>query len=192
MKAKLRNVYLISPYIFSLACTFLALVFLADTIVFTCCLPQMQGMKISEMFFSSEAFVIYFVTAITVFIVVLFVKNSYEYFGFVEIHEDRIVFHALFRKSRIFYYMDLNDIGIDYGTLSLGHKQFWIYLSKVKISNKFFHDILRMPFSPDMMRIQYRQELYRALIDNMPYHHCGKKLCRSHSVIALFRVDDDK
>lgn len=192
MKAKLRNVYLISPYIFSLAITFLVLVLLADAIVFTCCLPKMQGMKISEAIISSEALVLYFVSTITALIVVLLIKNSYEYFGFVEIHKDRVEFRTLFRESRVFYYRDIKEIGIDYGTLSLGHKQFWVYFGKEKIPNKFFHNVLRMPFTPNLMRIQYRQELYRALIDNMPYDNVGKKLCRSHSVITLFRVEDDE
>lgn len=192
MRTKLRNVYLISPYIFSLAVTFWVLVLLADSIMLTCCLQRMQCMKMSEAIISSEALVICFATAVTVFLLVIFIKNSYEYFGFVEIHTDRVVFRTLFRKSREFLYMDLKDIGIDYGTLSLGHKQFWIYLSKEKIPTKFYHNVLRMPFSPDMMRIQYRKELYQALIDNMPYDNCGKKLCRSHSVITLFHAESDK
>lgn len=192
MKSKRRNIYLISPYVFSLAVILIVLGFLITGVVVGKCIEPMKGMELAEIAASSKISGLYVLVALFLILLGILFANSYEYFGTVEILSDRVIFRAPFHRSRSLLYEDLKDVGIDYGIVSPGYRQFWIYLSKETIPHKYFHNILRLPYSPGTMRIQYRADLYRVLLDRMPYQGCGKMLCRSHSVITLFRAESDE
>lgn len=175
-----RKRFLISPYVFSLVCVFLVLLLFGNSLMLYFWISDAQG-----------PFGFFFVLALTLVLILVFVQNGFEYFGTVEIYNNRIIFRTVFRKARTFSYTEINDIGIDYGTVS-GVKQFWIYCSKEKIGNQYTHNITRLPYSNTTMRIQYRKELYDVLLNSISDADIEKRLRRSYSVIRLFRVDEDK
>lgn len=93
--------------------------------------------------------------------------NAYEYLGTVEITDAGLVFRAPFRRKREFRYEELCEFGIDYGGLSVG-RQYWIYFCKAPFDKKYRHSINRMPFNGNWMRIQYREDVYKALYAAAP------------------------
>lgn len=183
-----RKKYLISPYNFSLVCVFLALVLLGNILMFSFWISKAQGLPLLEALELGEAFAFFFTLALTLVLVIVFLQNAYEYFGTIEIYPDKVVFRTVFRKARTFLCSELKDIGIDYGTAS-GAKQFWIYFGKEKIGTQYTHNILRLPYSSRAMRVQYRKEVYEALLDSISDVDIEKRLRSSYSTIRLFRVD---
>ena len=190
-KASCRKKYLINPYAFSLVCVLMTFLLIGNILMFYFWISTVQGLTFAEAIKQREAFGFFFILALTFALMCVFVFNGYEYFGTVEIYNNRIIFRTVFRKARTFSYTEINDIGIDYGTVS-GVKQFWIYCSKEKIGNQYTHNITRLPYSNTTMRIQYRKELYDVLLDSISDADIEKRLRRSYSVIRLFRVDEDK
>ena len=93
--------------------------------------------------------------------------NAYEYLGTVEITDAGLVFRAPFRRKREFRYEELCEFGIDYGGLSVD-RQYWIYFCKAPFDKKYRHSINRMPFNGNWMRIQYREDVYKALYAAAP------------------------
>lgn len=133
-----RKKYLISPYNFSLVCVFLALVLLGNILMFSFWISKAQGLSLLEALELGEAFGFFFTLALTLVLVIVFLRNAYEYFGTIQIYHDKVVFRTVFRKARTFLYSELKDVGIDYGTAS-GAKQFWIYFGKEKIGAQYTH-----------------------------------------------------
>ena len=180
--------YLISPYITSLSCVFLLLLIVANVKMFDIWLDKVGGLSGMKTLITADVFGMLLMPGLTLAAVLVLSRNGYEFFGSMEICSEWIVFRGVFKKPRVFMYEELKDVGIDYGTLS-GTRQFWIYFSKKIIDKKYTHNILRLPFSPDTMRVQYRKTVYEALIKAVPYKSIGKTLCRSHTVVKLFHVD---
>ena len=118
----------------------------------------------------------------------LILFNGYEYWGVVVILGDRILLQAPFRKQITLMYEDINDAGIDYGSIS-NTKQFWIFLSKSFVDKKYTHNILRLPFDRNTIRLQYQKKLYDTLVHMVPYKLIGKKLLNAYSIIRIYRVD---
>lgn len=173
--------YIISTYNFSLACVFLTLVMIGEGLVvyFALTLPKESGIM--------NAF--YFCTACFLLLLTALLHNGYEYFGVMEILSDRLEFRAPMRKTIVFCFEEIADIGIDYGVIS-GMRHFYIFIGKSKISPDFTHRITRLRFSDETMRIQYRRIIFDTLLEVLPQETLGKKLSKNESVIRLFHLDD--
>lgn len=180
-----------SPYLVSLTCILGGLLLFVNGLMVSFCIDATRGMSLSDAIGTGIFQGVLFIAGLSVILLGVLLRSRYEYFGRIEIYPDRVVFRTLFCKPRVFLYSELADIGIDYGFLSLDHRQFWIYFSKVPLDTRYTHNILRLPFSAESMRVQYRRELYDALLDAMPLDRIGKRLARSHSVIQLYRVDQE-
>lgn len=115
--------------------------------------------------------------------------RTYEAFGCMEIQEDGLLFRSLFRGKRKLQFSEIYHIGIDYGVLSGGVKQFWIFFSKEKIPKKYIHNMNQMPFTKQTMRIQYSRKVFDALVFYLP-KDLSKRLNASYSIIRLYKVDD--
>lgn len=124
----------------------------------------------------------YFLLLITFFCI------RYEWATIVEIQEDRLLFKALFTR-RSFYYKDMHYIGVDYGVLQ-GSKQFWIYFSEKEIPMKYYHQINRLKFTKDCMRVQYYKKAYNKLVEHTP-PEISKQLRKCYSTVLLYKLDDE-
>lgn len=181
--------HLVSPYSFSLTCVFLMLLLIGDAIIIRIWFNNTKDLPISAALVTGDAFGSYLLITLTLLAVAVFIFNAYDYWSIIEICEDRIVLRAPLRKPLTFMYEDVNNIGIDYGLVS-GKKQFWIFISKCPVDKKFTHNILHLPYSASTMRIQYRKSVYMAIMRIAPYDIIGKQLCRSHSVIRVYRAEE--
>ena len=182
--------YRMSPYLFSLSCVFWGLILFTWCLLVKFCVDGTRGMALAETAQTGIFQGVLLISALMLVLIVVFLRNGYEYFGTIEICADRVVFRTLLQKPRIFYYSDIKEIGIDYGTLQFDQKQFWIYFTKDPMDRKYTHNILRLPFSSESMRVQYSRELFDALLVAIPDGYIRKQLSRSHSVIQLHRVKE--
>lgn len=176
---KQQKKYFISPYNFSLVCVFLALLAIGEGIIVWLALshPNQGGLA-----------GVYFCTGCLLITLAVLLYNGYEYFGIMKILSDKLVFYAPLHKPRVFYFSEICDIGIDYGTVS-GRKHFYIFFGKAKIAHNLTHNITRLRFSNVTMRIQYRRNLYDALVEALSQDALGKQLSKNESVIRLFHLD---
>ena len=182
--------YRMSPYLFSLSCVFGGLILFTWCLMVKFCVDGTRGMDLAEAVGTGIFQGVLLISALVLILVGIFLRNGYEYFGTVEICSDRIIFRTLLHKPRVFCYNEIKEIGIDYGFLQFDQKQFWIYFSKVPVDRKYTHNILRLPFCDNTMRVQYRRELYDALREAIADGHIGKQLSRSYSVIQLHHIKE--
>lgn len=136
----------------------------------------------NEMQFYTFFFSLIFMLYLTLFCI------RYEWATIVEIQEDRLLFKALFTR-RSFYYKDMRYIGVDYGVLE-GRKQFWIYFSEKEIPMKYYHQINRLKFTKDCMRVQYYKKAYNKLVEHTP-PEISKQLRKCYSTVLLYKLDDE-
>lgn len=113
----------------------------------------------------------------------------YEIFGHMKIQGDAVAFFHPFRGKRKLLFSEIKYIGIDYGVISGGVKQFWIYFSKVPIPPKYVHNMNRMALSKQTMRIQYRREVFESLIYYLP-KDLSKRLRANYSIIRLYKKEE--
>ena len=182
----------ISPYTSSLTLVFWSLVLFTDGLMVTFCIRGTRGMSLAEAAGTGIFQGVLLILAITAVLLGIFLHNGYEYFGTVQIRRDGLVFRAFLRKPVILLYDELHEVGIDYGFLSPDHRQFWVYFSKIPVETRYTHNILRLPYSQNAMRIQYRPEVYKALLNAMPEGKVKKQLLRSHSVITLHGAESGR
>ena len=183
-----KKQYFICPYCFMLVCVLMILLFIANGIMFAIWIHNTHGMSVENAIMTADAFGCALVFACTLGLAIIFLSNSFEYFGTVSLFSDRLVFQAPLRKPKVFIFAEIKDVGIDYGIVS-GQKQLWIYFSKTLLPKEYVHRIVRLPYSENAMRIQYRKELYEDLIRNVSYETVGKKLRRSISAVRLHQED---
>lgn len=74
------------------------------------------------------------------------------------------------------------DIGIDYGVISGGMKQYWFYFSMDPIPKKYFHRINRLKYTKRCMRVQFNDKAYNVILQNSP-PEVQRKLRNAYSVI---------
>lgn len=121
-------------------------------------------------------------------LLLFFLCRTYEAFGHMKIQEDSILFRHPFRGKRKLLFSEIKYIGIDYGVISGGVKQFWIYFSKVPIPPKYIHNMNRMALSKQTMRIQYRREVFDSLVYYLP-KDLSKRLRANYSIIRLYKKE---
>lgn len=175
MKKGRKQNYFISPYLCQLTilgmcglllCTVLIAFFLYEPSHY--CIAEYIMESWRSLLLPLGSFVAYLLVCI---------NNSYEYFGHILIADSEIICYAPFRKPLHYKYSEIQEIGIDYVWLSI-NKQFWIYVGIDKIANKYCHRINRLPINQSFLRIQFSEDVYNALLDQLP-SDLKKKLYRS-------------
>lgn len=183
MKQSNKNLrFLGTPYLFIL----IVLLLLGCLVAFSCLIVPMSldgTIAQTNTLIGLSVVVIPFL----ILLVVLFIIR-FEWCCFVEIQKERLLFKA-FLTQRSFYYRDMKYVGIDYGVLG-GEKQFWIYFSKNPVAMKYYHNITRLKFKKDCMRVQYSKKVYEKLIRNTP-SEVSQKLRNCYSVILLYKLEED-
>lgn len=169
--------FIAAPYMFVMVIGFMIACIGAYTCMLVAWWRYPGGKEVIILLFS-----LYLVLLITFFCI------RYEWATIVEIQEDRLLFKALFTR-RSFYYKDMHYIGVDYGVLQ-GSKQFWIYFSEKEIPMKYYHQINRLKFTKDCMRVQYYKKAYNKLVEHTP-PEISKQLRKCYSTVLLYKLDDE-
>lgn len=122
------------------------------------------------------------VPILTIIFVAVLILDGREFLSFYAVSDDVLRFYTPFRKT---IHIDLRkcaEIGIDYGVISGGVKQYWMYFSMKPVSASYFHKITRTKYTRDFIRIQYSEEKYHFLLSNCSFE-VRKRLMDAHSVI---------
>lgn len=174
MKSKpmnhMKKYFLVSPYVFSLSCV--GLMGMASMSILCFYFIHASGSEPQTYYVIAFMVAVYFGAC---------AYDAHEFFGIVKLSETELIVLAPFRRALRFPYSEISDIGIDYGSLSVG-VQFWIYIGKEKIPAKFCHRINRLPFSKKYVRIQYSPKVFVALRESLPesmrkrFNHCQTTL----------------
>ena len=120
------------------------------------------------------------------------ILDGHEMTPYYKIENNQLSLHAIGKKTWRLDLRDCQDIGIDYGVLSGGIEQYWMYFSKERIPRKYFHNITRLKYSPTCIKIQFSEEAYQIIYDGSS-PDVQRKLKNAHSVIDNLRrkgIDD--
>ena len=114
------------------------------------------------------------------------ILDGHEMTPYYKIENNQLSLYAIGKKTWRINLQDCQDIGIDYGVLSGGIEQYWMYFSKERIPRKYFHNITRLKYSPTCIKIQFSEEAYQ-IIYNGSSPDVQRKLKNAHSVIDNLR-----
>ena len=120
------------------------------------------------------------------------ILDGHEMTSYYKIENNQLSLYAIGKKTWRINLQDCQDIGIDYGVLSGGIEQYWMYFSKERIPRKYFHNITRLKYSPTCIKIQFSEEAYQIIYDGSS-PDVQRKLKNAHSVIDNLRrkgIDD--
>ncbi len=120
------------------------------------------------------------------------ILDGHEMTPYYKIENNQLSLYAIGKKTWRINLQDCQDIGIDYGVLSGGIEQYWMYFSKERIPRKYFHNITRLKYSPTCIKIQFSEEAYQIIYDGSS-PDVQRKLKNAHSVIDNLRrkgIDD--
>ena len=206
---KEKKKFFIGPYVSALAILYIFLMGVMEIVTIHACwgdfydfAPAEKVLRVNELSaernclsFLEEIFIVlsveWKIAAIMdgaiLFNLILLFCLGYEVFGTMRIEDDGLLFRAPFRKMVKMKYSDIKYMGIDYGLLSLT-KQFWIYFGSEPLPMKYYHRITKMKMNRKIMRIQYNQDVFDALVAQMP-HDLSKRLRKCYSTIRLYKVD---
>ena len=123
---------------------------------------------------------------------IIVILDGHELTSYYKIENNQLSLYAIGKKTWRINLQDCQDIGIDYGVLSGGIEQYWMYFSKERIPRKYFHNITRLKYSPTCIKIQFSEEAYQ-IIYNGSSPDVQRKLKNAHSVIDNLRrkgIDD--
>lgn len=170
--SSLKNVYYVSPYM----CIMISIGLIGITAVTitlsTAYAKQFIPKDIPiNLLWKNEAFqIIVFFIGLLILIYIGTIKEAFQLYGKMIIQDDRLVFKALFRRSRTLYFNEIKHIGI--GSAPNGLK--WIYFSKVPIPPKELRNFYRVNMSKQTMYLPYREEVAKSL-----KHYLPKELSRA-------------
>ena len=114
------------------------------------------------------------------------ILDGHEMTPYYKIENNQLSLYAIGKKTWRINLQDCQDIGIDYGVLSGGIEQYWMYFSKERIPRKYFHNMNRLKYSPTCIKIQFSEEAYQ-IIYNGSSPDVQRKLKNAHSVIDNLR-----
>lgn len=181
----LKKKFMMSPYLIGLGSMLLSvLTVVMMAVVFVPTISE-HGLDLNN----PEGHAFFLLLALYILMWVALVV-PYEAFGYMEIQENAVLFRHPFRGRRKLLFSEIKYIGIDYGVISGGMKQFWIYFSKEPIPRKYLHNMNKMPLSKQTMRIQYRRKVFDALVYYLP-KDLSKRLNANYSIIRLYKSETD-
>ena len=148
---------LINPYLFSLI--------LFGIIVITAVLLYLGYRWYNEIYITGKTAqrsvliigTIVALSFVAAFFVLLFTE-PFDAFGRITFYEDELMVKAPFRKTITLRYSDIQYIQIDYHTLSVS-RQFWVILGKEPMPDKYRHQVVKLRFSQQIIRIPYCQKV---------------------------------
>ena len=111
--------------------------------------------------------------------------NAYNYYGWITFYASHLVLRAPLRKPIRMRYDEIAYIQIDYNTLSVS-RQFWVILGREPMPSQYVHQVHRMPFSENLIRIQYSRQLDQSLrhyLSGAQY----KCYCRAHAALRAYQ-----
>lgn len=133
-----------------------------------------------------------FMISLELLLYLTIILDGHEMTPYYKIENNQLSLYAIGKKTWRISLQDCQDIGIDYGVLSGGIAQYWMYFSKERIPRKYFHNITRLKYSPTCIKIQFSEEAYQIIYDGSS-PDVQRKLKNAHSVIDNLRrkgVDD--
>lgn len=120
------------------------------------------------------------------------ILDGHEMTPYYKIENNQLSLYAIGKKTWRINLQNCQDIGIDYGVLSGGIEQYWMYFSKERIPKRCFHNMTRLRYSPTCIRIQFSEKAYQIIYDGSS-PDVQRKLKNAHSVIDNLRrkgIDD--
>lgn len=118
---------------------------------------------------------------------VVFVIEAYLFWGKYRLEQDAVVLRAFLRKEIRMAYADIRYIGSGYIVVNGGY-QFWIYISKQPVDTSCLKGrVNKLPISEETIRIQYRPEVVKELMDVLP-PDLREKLEESEKTIQMVKV----
>ena len=114
------------------------------------------------------------------------ILDGHEMTPYYKIENNQLSLYAIGKKTWRINLQDCQDIGIDYGVLSGGIEQYWMYFSKERIPKKYFHNMNRLKYSPTCIKIQFSEKAYQIIYDGSS-PDVQRKLKNAHSVIDNLR-----
>ena len=127
-----------------------------------------------------------FIIGLELLLYLAIILDGHEMTPYYKIQNNQLSLYAIGKKTWRLDLRDCQDIGIDYGVLSGGIEQYWMYFSKERIPRKYFHNITRLKYSPNCIKIQFSEEAYQ-IIYNGSSPDVQRKLKNAHSVIDNLR-----
>ena len=180
----MKKYHLASPYITTLI---ICLVVLSTGMLGVACYLVLRDVTYMDEVWSA---LILIVLELILYIIVIL--DGHELTSFFEIENNQLSLHAIGKKTWRLDLRDCQDIGIDYGVLSGGIEQYWMYFSKEQIPKRCFHNMTRLKYSPTCIKIQFSEEAYQIIYDGSS-PDVQRKLKNAHSVIDNLRrkgIDD--
>ena len=104
----------------------------------------------------------------SIFLFILFVEwlEGYKMLGWVTLDDDAISLHAPLRRTLTMRWEDVRHAG--YGGSSTEVLTFeWIYLRTEPLPLRYQHRMHRLPCTPESIRFQHRDDLYRAILPHL-------------------------
>ena len=127
-----------------------------------------------------------FMISLELLLYLTIILDGHEMTPYYKIENNQLSLYAIGKKTWRINLQDCQDIGIDYGVLSGGIEQYWMYFSKEQIPKRCFHNMTRLRYSPTCIRIQFSEKAYQIIYDGSS-PDVQRKLKNAHSVIDNLR-----
>ena len=127
-----------------------------------------------------------FMISLELLLYLTIILDGHEMTPYYKIENNQLSLYAIGKKTWRINLQDCQDIGIDYGVLSGGIEQYWMYFSKEQIPKRCFHNMTRLKYSPTCIKIQFSEEAYQIIYDGSS-PDVQRKLKNAHSVIDNLR-----
>lgn len=180
----MKKYHLTSPYVTTLI---ICLVVLSTGgIGFSCYL------LLRDVTYMDEVWSALIMIGLALMLYIIVILDGHELTSYYKIENNQLSLYAIGKKTWRINLQDCQDIGIDYGVLSGGIEQYWMYFSKERIPKRCFHNMTRLKYSPTCIKIQFSEEAYQIIYDGSS-PDVQRKLKNAHSVIDNLRrkgIDD--
>ncbi len=175
--------HIIYPYLFGMVVLFLILI-LTPSVWLT--FGSIKGLFNGEILKDElSLFLTLWSLIIIVFIVIII--NGFYYLGSYKLTKDAIVLYAPLRRRIKIAFDDIKYIGLDYGLIQ-NKPEFWIYISKTPIQQKYWNKITKLPFSRSTVRILYTPDRFSEFLSFLPLD-LSKDLQKGVSMLRKFKVN---
>lgn len=186
-KEKISRRFLASPYLCILVLLYLNLIFFALGIpAFRDYIGEFPKIGDWGAIIKTEDFKAFLVIAIILIanFVVIYIFSE-QYFGVLNIKDDRIVLCTPLKRRRVIRYDEIQAIGIDIGTTGA----FWIYISRTAIPVKYQKKINKIPLRYCDILFAYSDKAYNSLCMYLP-KKLSKRFAASASILRLYNKSE--
>ena len=174
-KHKKHKYHIMSPYVFTLSMGMIILSTVMVIIYIIMCFLEAYNPNGPDECWKFIAF-------LEILLYLTVILDGHELIAYFKIEENQLALYSPGLKTWRLDLTTCTDIGIDYGTISGGIKQYWFYFSVGHVPKKYFHRINRLKYSKTCIRIAYSDEHYNTILENTS-GTVRRKLKNAHSVI---------